>query len=110
MTHEFRRLIDDSVHEFGTNFCSSNSDFYWNRERKESYGCIVTNMMSKRYIFKDGRKLFISKKSLAELNLSELSIDDFVLCDLEYVMNCELFQERKTGSAIGVWFVGCSRV
>ena len=43
--------------------------------------------------FQRQKEAIYKQKSLAKLDLSELSINDCDLCDLEYVMNFELFQE-----------------
>lgn len=49
---EFHRLVNDNALLYGSDFSSTNSDFYTNKERRESYGCIVSNMLSQQYIFK----------------------------------------------------------
>jgi hypothetical protein len=58
VTREFKRLIADSREWIGSKFASSQSDFYTNSERRESYGCVVSNMIAKRYHFKV-RTLFV---------------------------------------------------
>lgn len=56
---EYRRLISDNVLWLGSNFASTNSDFYRNPERRESYGCIVATMAADRYDFIDQGRIFV---------------------------------------------------
>ena len=49
---EFYRLVNDNALLYASDFSSTNSDFYTNKERRELYGCIVANMLSQQYIFK----------------------------------------------------------
>jgi hypothetical protein len=48
---EYHRLVADNALLYGANFASTNSDFFTNKERRESFGCLVGNMLSRRYIF-----------------------------------------------------------
>ena len=63
---KYGRLIADNVVWLGNNFASTNSDFYRNPERRESYGCIVATMAAKRYELKGGRTSFIRTQTLNE--------------------------------------------
>ena len=47
---EYHRIVMDNAILYGGNFASSNSDFYTNKERQESYGCLVANMLAQQYI------------------------------------------------------------
>jgi hypothetical protein len=53
---EYHRIVADNALLYGTDFASTNSDFYTNKERRESYGCIVANMLAQEYIFKVSRR------------------------------------------------------
>jgi hypothetical protein len=86
---EFLRLIADAVLELYTDFCSTSSDFYTNAERRESFGCIVANMISNRYTLEGGRQVFISSKTLKDGVKSQLLIETPELADLEVVLNFE---------------------
>jgi hypothetical protein len=48
---EYQRIVVDNALLYGVDFVSTNSDFYTNRERRQSFGCIVSNMMAQPYIF-----------------------------------------------------------
>jgi hypothetical protein len=48
---EFHRIVNDNALLYGSDFVSTNSDFYTNKERRESYGCLVANMMAQQYLF-----------------------------------------------------------
>jgi hypothetical protein len=37
---------------YGSDFASTNSDFFTNKERRESFGCIIANMLAQQYNFK----------------------------------------------------------
>jgi hypothetical protein len=100
---EYKRLIDDNVLWLGSNFASTNSDFYSNPERRESYGCIVANMSAMRYSFKDGRKLFVSKKTLNEGANSFLATTFGSLEQCETVNSFKRFDSPHTGKNIGEW-------
>jgi hAT family C-terminal dimerisation region len=100
---EYRRLIDDNVLWLGNRFASTNSDFYQCPERRESYGCIVSNMCAWKYFFKDGRQLFVSQKTLNEGVRSKLSISDGSLSGLETVLAFKKFDGVKSGVGIGTW-------
>ena len=94
---EYQRLIDDNVLWLGTRFASSNSDFYTCPERRQSFGCIVSNMSAYQYNFKDGRKLFVSEKTLAEKGRAMLAVDKGVLGGCEVVVSFKEFGGAKTG-------------
>jgi hypothetical protein len=49
---EYHRIVADNALLYGTDFASTNSDFYTNKERRESYGCLVANMLAQQYLFK----------------------------------------------------------
>jgi hypothetical protein len=49
---EFHRIVTDNALLYGSDFASTNSDFYTNKERRETYGCLVSNMLSQQYVFK----------------------------------------------------------
>jgi hypothetical protein len=48
---EFRRIVGDNVVLYGSDFISTNSDFYTNKERRESFGCLVAYMLAQKYVF-----------------------------------------------------------
>jgi hypothetical protein len=102
---EYRRLIDDNILWLGSNFASTNSDFYRNPECRESYGCIVATMPSMCYNFKEGRKLFVSKQSLNEGATKHLSCLMGTLSQLETVNSFKRFDGGHTGKAVGQWLV-----
>jgi hypothetical protein len=49
---EYQRIVNDNALLYGTDFASTNSDFYTNKERRETYGCLVANILSQQYVFK----------------------------------------------------------
>ena len=49
---EYKRIICDNALSYGSKFVSTNSDFYTNSERRQSFGCIVSNMLAQRYVLK----------------------------------------------------------
>jgi hypothetical protein len=100
---EYRQLINDNVLWLGSNFASTNSDFYRNPERRESYGCIVATMAALRYNFKEGRKLFVSKQTLNEGVSNLVSCPYGVLSQLETVNSFKRFEGAHTGKDIGLW-------
>ena len=100
---EYLRLIDDNIIWLGANFASTNSDFYKNPKRKESYGCAVATMASHRYDFKEGRKLFVSKQSLNEGARTFLACPSGILDQLETVNSFRKFDGLHTGKGIGQW-------
>jgi hypothetical protein len=100
---EYQRLIDDNILWLGQRFASTNSDFYQCPERREAYGCIVANMCSKRYHFKDGRRLFISNQTLSEGGRSQVAIKEGMLQGLEVVISFKQFDGAKTGVGVGTW-------
>ena len=102
---EYRRLINDNVEWLGTQFASTNSDFYQCPERREAYGCIVANMCGMKYIFNDGRSLFVSKQTLNKGCSEKIAIEEGQLAVLETVISFRRFDGAKTGHAIGTWMV-----
>jgi hypothetical protein len=100
---EYGRLIDDNVLWLGSGFASTNSDFYKNPERRESYGCIVANMSALQYSFKGDRKLFVSKKTLNEGAGNLLACANGVLAQCETVNSFKKFDGAHTGYGIGAW-------
>jgi hypothetical protein len=48
---EFARIVNDNLLLYGSNFLSTNSDFYTNSERHASFGCLVSNQLAQKYIF-----------------------------------------------------------
>lgn len=48
---EFARIVNDNLLLYGSNFLSTNSDFYTNSERQASFGCLVSNQLAQKYIF-----------------------------------------------------------
>jgi hypothetical protein len=102
---EYKRLIDENVLWLGSRFASTNSDFYQCPERRESYGCIVGNMCSYRYHFRDGRQLFVSRQTLKQGAEKKLSIAKGTLAGLETVVSFKKFDGAKTGAGIGAWMV-----
>lgn len=51
VSREFQRIVNDNFLLYGSNFVSTNSDFFTNSERRESFGCVVANMLGQRYYF-----------------------------------------------------------
>lgn len=47
---EYHRIVSDNAQLYGADFVSTNSDFYTNKERRESYGCIIANMLAQQYV------------------------------------------------------------
>ena len=99
---EYKRLIEENVLWLGTRFASTNSDFYQCPERREAYGCIVANMCSYRYHFKDGRRLFVSQQTLKQGVEAKLAIKLGKLAGLETVVSFKKFDGPKTGAGIGI--------
>ena len=102
---EYQKLIDENVLWLGSRFASTNSDFYQCPERREAYGCIVANMCSYRYHFKDGRRLFVSQHTLKKGAQAKLATTKGVLAGLETVLSFKKFDGPKTGIGIGTWLV-----
>lgn len=100
---EYQRLIDDNVIWLGSNFASTNSDFYQNPERRESYGCIVATMAALRYNFKDGRSMFVSKQTLNEGASNLLACTIGKLDQMETVNSFKRFDAPHTGKGVGAW-------
>lgn len=46
---ELRRIVSDNFLLYGSNFASTSSDFFTNTERRETFGCLVANMIAPRY-------------------------------------------------------------
>jgi hypothetical protein len=84
----------------GTRFASTNSDFYQCPERQESYGCIVGNMCSLCYHFKDGCDLFVSQQTLKQGADSKVAIAVGTLAGLEIVVSFKKFDGAKTIMAL----------
>jgi hypothetical protein len=87
----------------GSWFASSNSDFYQCPERREAYGCIVANMFSHEYYFKDGHRLFVSNQTLNKGVRNQFAIKDGVLKGCEVVLSFRWFNGAKTGIGVGTW-------
>jgi hypothetical protein len=51
---EFHRIVTDNALLYRSDFASTKSDFYTNKERRETYGCLVLNMLLQQYVFKVG--------------------------------------------------------
>ena len=102
---EYQRLIDENVLWLGTRFASTNSDYYQCPERREAYGCIVGNMCSYRYQFRDGRNLFVSKQTLKQGVEEKLAISKGILDGMETVVSFKMFDGPKTGAGIEKWMV-----
>lgn len=100
---EYQRLIDDNVLWLGSRFASTNSDFYQCPERREAYGCIVSNMNATKYIFKDGRRLFVSNQTLNEGARAQLAIPSGTIGGCEVVISFKEFDGAKTGVGVGSW-------
>jgi hypothetical protein len=49
---EYHRLVNDNALLYASDFASTNSDFYTNKERRELYGCLVSNMLAQQYLLK----------------------------------------------------------
>ena len=102
---EYLRLIDDNVIWLGRDFAATNSDFYQNPERRESYGCIVANMPGMKYSFNGGQRLFVSQQTLNEGASVHLACRDGVLSQCESVIAFKHFGSRHTGKEVGKWLV-----
>ena len=100
---EYQRLINDNIVWLGQGFAATNSDFYKNPERRESYGCIVANMPGFKYTFIGGQKLFVSRQTISEVAEDMLAIKDGVLCQCETVNSFKRFDGAHTGAAVGRW-------
>jgi hypothetical protein len=105
VSREYKRLINNNVIWLGSSFASTNSDFYVNPERRETYGAVVSNMVCDRYLFKEGRAMFVSRRTLNEGASTQLAVANPHLADLEFILNFEYFSGEKTGKAIGAWLV-----
>jgi hypothetical protein len=73
---EYHRIVKDNVLLYGTDFVSTNSDFYTNKERRESFGCLVGNMLAQQYVLEV--RLFVAVVSVFVL-LSNISHSNFCL-------------------------------
>ena len=102
---EYKRLINENVLWLGSNFASTNSDFYQCPERREAYGCIVANMCAYKYHFRDGRQLFVSQQTLKQGAEAKLAIKKGSLAGLETVNSFKKFDGPKTGIGIANWLV-----
>jgi hypothetical protein len=100
---KYQQLIDDNVFWLENRFASSSSDFYQCPKRREAYGCIVANMFSHEYFFKDGHCLFVSNQTLNEGVRNQLAIKDGVLKGCEVVLSFKRFNGAKTGIGVGTW-------
>ena len=101
---EYKQIINDNFLLYGSNFISTNSDFYTNSEQQESFGCIVANQLAQRYIFHDGRKLFMSKRSFKTIpNEHKTIVPDNEIMDLEVVLAFNKFNRLKTSKNIAEW-------
>ena len=58
---EYNRIMNDNALQYTSNFCSTNSDFFTNKERRESYGCLVANMLSQRHVLTVSLLAFVSQ-------------------------------------------------
>jgi hypothetical protein len=117
---EYKRIVNDSAVLLEKDFCCSNSDFYTNPERRETFGCIVSNMQACRYHLKvshillipfnakflsqlwflvfftqDGRQMFLSSASIRELDTNVLLLPSHYMDDLEYCVKFEAFSMKK---------------
>jgi hypothetical protein len=102
---EYKRLVNENVLWLGARFASTNSDFYQCPERREAYGCIVANMCSYKFHFKDGRQLFVSQQTLRQGGQSKLAIEKGNLAGMETVLSFKKFDGVKSGVGIGQWMV-----
>lgn len=102
---EYKRLIDDNVCWLGSMFASTNSDFFQCPERKESYGCIVSNMCAMKYILNNGQHVFISRQTLNEGVNKILAVEEGQLLGLEAVISFKRFDGAHSGLGIGNWLM-----
>jgi hypothetical protein len=70
---EYKRIIADNLLLYGSNFVSTNSDFYMNSERRESFGCLVANTLAQRYIMEVRRRRRLCHDFIQQLFNSLLS-------------------------------------
>jgi hypothetical protein len=95
---EYHRIVNDNALLYGTDFVSTNSDFYTNKERRESFGCLVSNMLAQQYHLEvsDLRRVVLFFVVVALFRSSNLTLS---LYHLElYRMDdvCSLAIERTT--------------
>ena len=100
---EYKLITNDNFLLYGSNFVSTNSDFYTNSERRESCGCLVGNQLAKRYVFHDGRKLFMSTKTFKSMGKETVLLPDNEIHDLEVVLAFNRFADLKTAKNIADW-------
>ena len=51
ISRELKRILSDNILLYCSNFVSTNSDFYTNKERQETFRCLVANMLAQVYVF-----------------------------------------------------------
>jgi hypothetical protein len=100
---EFQLIVNDNYLLYGNNFVSTNSDFYTNSERRQSFGCLVSNMLAKRYVFIDHRKLFMSTRTFKEMAKGHVLALEEEMHDLETVLAFNQFGGPKTSKNIASW-------
>lgn len=100
---EYHRIVNDNALLYGTDFVSTNSDFYTNKERRESYGCLVANMLAQQYVFNDGRRLFMSTRTYNEGGKKLVVMAEMEKRDLETILAFDQFNESKTSMNIAAW-------
>lgn len=103
VVREFKRIVNDNFLLYGSNFVSTNSDFFSNSERRESFGCIVSNMLGQRYFFEDGRTLFMSDRSFREITGGQVLGIEKDREDLEFILAFDQFTGLKTSKNIAEW-------
>jgi hypothetical protein len=79
---EYHRIVADNALLYGTDFASTNSDFYTNKERRESYGCLVANMLAQQYIFKVSCRSSLSRSRCHKESRLLLATVSHLVCTL----------------------------
>jgi hypothetical protein len=90
---EYHRIVNDNALLYGTDFVSTNSDFYTNKERRESFGCLVSNMLAQQYHLEvsDLRRVVLFLWLFHFLTLSLYHLELYRMDDV-----CSLAIERTT--------------
>ena len=93
---------------YSNGFVSSNSDFWHDPTRKDSFGAVCANMTMKHYPFRNGLILAISDTTLAKMRESG-EADDLLVTQAPILMRgtalldfCRV-EEKKTGEFLGKW-------
>ena len=101
-------LVKEGHLRYSNGFVSSNSDFWHDPTRKDSFGAVCANMTMKHYQFRNGLILAISDTTLAKMRESG-EADDLLVTQAPILMRgtalldfCRV-EEKKTGEFLGRW-------